>query len=76
MLRKAQLEDADISFLVSRKAARRAKPEWRDVQARSKTLRVYWSQWESLELQSGILYRKFWRADGVVAYYQFLCHVN
>lgn len=72
MLRKAQLEDADIGFLVSRKEASEAKPEWRDVQARSETLRVYWSQWESLELQSGILYRKFWRTDGVVAYYQFI----
>ena len=59
-LRKSQLVDADIAPLIYRLEANEGKPEWKDVQACNETLRVYWSQWDALTIQNGVLYRNFW----------------
>ena len=71
-LRKSQLADPDIAPLVLRLEKNEGKPEWKDVQASSETLRVYWSQWDALVIQDGVLYRTFWRPDGLVSHRQLV----
>ena len=36
------------------------KPEWNKVSSGSSSLKTIWRQWDRLEINNGILYRKFY----------------
>ena len=33
------------------------KPKWEQISAQSQTLKVYWAQWENIQLRCGVLHR-------------------
>jgi hypothetical protein len=42
------------------------------MKSRSPTLRSMWQQWDSLCVLNDIVYRKFYRTDGTIQYYQIV----
>ena len=45
------------------------KPEWATVAPYCKELKVYWHQWDTIEIKDGILCKKYIGADGTGADY-------
>lgn len=55
-LLEAQLQDPDIGPVVKWKSEG-TRPSWPTVAPHSEDTKVYWSQWDSLHLEKGVLYR-------------------
>ncbi|KAJ8019320.1 hypothetical protein HOLleu_42137 [Holothuria leucospilota] len=53
-----QGDDPDLLPIIQGKAGQE-KPPWESVSGGSKVLRHYWSQWDSLVLKDGLLFRRF-----------------
>ena len=70
-LRKTQRLDQEIRSVVCWLELR-ARPPWDEVKHLGREAKNYWTQWESLILKDGIVYRQFVRPDGVVQYLQLL----
>lgn len=58
-LRTLQLEDQDIGLLLVAKEENKPRPKWEEVSSGTSSLKTYWSQWDRLEVQYGLLYRNF-----------------
>ena len=56
-LREAQMRDADLRPILEWKEEGETRPPWQTAAPHSETTKSYWSQWESLLLQEGVLYR-------------------
>ena len=56
-LREAQTHDADLHPILEWKEEGETRPPWQTAAPYSETTKSYWSQWESLLLQKGVLYR-------------------
>jgi hypothetical protein len=54
-MRKAQLQDQDIGYLIEAKEGVGTRPSWEEMQSASRTAKSYWAQWERLEIQQGVL---------------------
>ena len=52
------------------------KPEWATVAPYCKELKVYWHQWDTIEIKDGILCKKYIRADGTGADYLYIVPVS
>ena len=59
----AQRADPDLRLLIDAKIAN-VRPQWSDISSKSPNLKCYWSQWDSLVLEGGILVRVFESPDG------------
>jgi len=56
--RQDQLQDPEISvFLLGKEIGER--PAWQEITAKGTTAKVYWSYWNSLEIQNGVLYKRW-----------------
>jgi len=56
--RQDQLQDPEISvFLLGKDIGER--PAWQKIVAKGTAAKVYWSYWNSLEIQSGVLYKRW-----------------
>jgi len=56
--RQEQLQDPEISvFLLGKKIDER--PAWQEIASKGTAAKVYWSYWDSLEIQNGVLYKKW-----------------
>jgi len=64
-LRAAQLADSDIKVVAAWLSETTEKPPWERVAIYSGTTKALWHQWSRLCLREGVLYRKFWSADGL-----------
>jgi len=52
-----QLQDPEISvFLLEKEIDER--PAWQEIAAKGTAAKVYWSYWNSLEIQSEVLYKR------------------
>ncbi len=60
-LTEAQSLDQDIYPLVTWPKSGRDRPTWQEVSPHSETLKAYWAQWDSLEMQQRVLCRQ-WEA--------------
>jgi len=58
-LRAWQQEDGPIQTLLQWKAKDQRKPKWSEVADQSRAVKTLWAQWEHLEVQEGVLYRKW-----------------
>jgi len=47
-----------------------ARPNWKETFSQDPELRAYWLQWDSLELQAGLIYRRFETPDGLCKHMQ------
>ena len=54
----AQSEDPVLAKLITWKQEG-LRPKWADVSAEGRLLKVYWAQWESLEMNNGLLCRRY-----------------
>jgi len=55
-MRNAQQQDKDISVILAWKE-KNERPGWQDISAKSVNLKILWSQWDSLQVEDGIVYR-------------------
>lgn len=62
-IREAQINDPILREVIQLKETRSEKPKWENISHTSSILKTYWSQWDRLILQNGVLYRK-WPEDG------------
>lgn len=46
------------------------QPNWEDVQRESQEVKHLYTQWNSLEMANGVLYRRFERPDGTILHWQ------
>ncbi|CAK9820223.1 Retrovirus-related Pol polyprotein from transposon 412 [Anthophora quadrimaculata] len=61
--RRAQEEDEEIGFLLRRKVEG-VKPTWQEISAFPPATKYFWKIWESLDVQRGMLFRKWESARG------------
>jgi len=56
--RHDQLQDPEISvFLLGKEIGEQSA--WQEIAAKGTAAKVYWSYWDSLEIQSGVLYKRW-----------------
>ena len=55
---KTQQEDEILKIIYGMKSNNPQKPRWEDISHHSPTLKAYWSQWNRIELNNAVLYRK------------------
>jgi len=56
--RQEQLQDSEISiFLQGKEIGER--PIWQEITSKGTAAKVYWSYWDSLEVQNGVLYKRW-----------------
>ena len=63
-IRNQQQADKDIQPLMTAVEAGQPRPLWQDISAESQNLKTLWRQWERIQVIGGILYRKWYEADG------------
>ena len=59
-----QLDDPTIGPIMKAKEKGRNRPEWESISTESASSKVYWAQWQQLELHEGVLCRRFESEDG------------
>jgi len=62
--RQQQLEDDVLGFFLRRKEAGQSRPSWTEISTQGLVFKALWSQWDSLEVQQGLLHRRWESADG------------
>ena len=62
--RQQQLEDDVLGFFLRRKEAGQSRPSWTEISTQGLVFKALWSQWDSLEVQHGLLHRRWESADG------------
>ena len=63
-IRKAQLEDDTMNWVIRSKEEGKIRPEWKTVSHWSAANKSYWSQWDQLEVREGLLYKRWESDDG------------
>lgn len=63
-LRNEQLNDENISQILTKKENGEEKPVWAEVSSKSREFKALWAQWESLRVENGLLKRAWESADG------------
>ena len=59
-----QHEDEDLRMIITALEAGQGKPAWNEVSDASTEAKQYWSQWELLRMQNGILQRRWESVNG------------
>jgi hypothetical protein len=55
----AQISDKIVGIVYKLKNAKTHKPTWNEISKYPPDLKSYWFSWDQLEIQNGILYRKY-----------------
>ena len=63
-LREAQLADDTIQWIIDGKEKDDSRPEWSKVAQKSAAVKTYWASWSQLEVNDGLLYRRWESDDG------------
>ena len=64
-IRKAQLNDDDIGFILRCKEVSDEKPTWEEI-SRSSSTKAYWINWDLLHVNDGVLVRRWESNDGKI----------
>jgi hypothetical protein len=59
-IRQLQLEDPDLCIIFTSLENRQDKPKWDQVSNGTSALKTIWRQWDRLQINTGMLYRKFY----------------
>ncbi|CAG2204118.1 unnamed protein product [Mytilus edulis] len=62
-IRQCQLEDPDMSLIVTYLQEKKNKPDWDQVSKGTSFQKTIWRQWDRLTINNGMLYRKFYCSD-------------
>jgi transposase InsO family protein len=71
-LYEAQKLDSDIGPILKMKEKGWDRPKYQQISHMSMASKSYWHQWKRLEIQQGVLVRKFWSSDATSVWYQVL----
>ncbi|KAK3894049.1 hypothetical protein Pcinc_002151 [Petrolisthes cinctipes] len=63
---RMQLEDADLQPVIEWLQQSTERPSWQEVSRLSPTCKSYWSQWDLIRLNNGLLERQWETPDGLV----------
>ena len=70
-MQKLQEKDPNL-YPIIKALTENHRPPHSEIVAMSPAVRYYWSIWNSLSLQNGCLYRRFYRQDGTGSHLQFI----
>ena len=62
-VRQVQLEDQNMSIIMTSLEDGTGRPKWDKVSGGSSELKTIWRQWDRLEINNRMFYRKFYRED-------------
>lgn len=65
-LRQAQIADNGIKPILEWRESSERAPQWNVVQPYGEETRILWGQFDSLVVENGVLYRKYYNPDGAV----------
>ena len=68
----AQQTDPDLALIYQYKAENKPKPDRKEMSASSLAAKAYWGEWERIELNNDILYRRWESDDGSLIVKQLL----
>ena len=63
-LRSSQAADPDMKKILAWKQNQTSQPAFREIEGTSKATRSLWAQWNRLQLENGVLYRRWETDDG------------
>ena len=63
-LRKAQLEDESLEWLMRAKEKGEVRPDWETLSHLPASTKSYWSQWNQLAIHKGVICRRYEADDG------------
>ena len=63
-LRSSQVMDPDLKKILAWKQNQTSQPAFREIEGTSKATRSLWAQWNRLQLENGVLYRRWETDDG------------
>ena len=63
VMRKAQLEDPSMVWVIRARENESGGPDWEAVSDRSIAAETYWSHWDQLQVENEVLCFK-WESDG------------
>ena len=63
-LRSSQAGDPDLKKILAWKQNQTSQPSFREIEGTSKATRSLWAQWNRLQLENGVLYRRWETDDG------------
>ena len=63
-LADSQQKDPDLQPILKWMAASPTRPGWREMAATSPVTKAYWTQWDTLQLKDGVLYRAWFNEKG------------
>ena len=64
-IRSAQQSDPELAPLLSLLERGTDKPVWEEVASASRVTKLYWAQWEQLQMNDGVLQRRWESRDGL-----------
>ena len=72
-MQTAQMQDPDICPVLSAKTScPDCRPHWREISIESQAAKVYWSEWDSMYVRNGCLYRKWESNNGQIERFQLV----
>ena len=71
-LGRAQRADQELKTVIDWRAASNERPSWVEVQRHGGEVKEYWSQWEMLKLNEGVLNRRWVSGDGRLLWRQVI----
>jgi len=75
-IRQTQLNDRGIKPILEWRENSEQAPAWNEVQTFGEDTRILWGQFDSLIIENGVLYRKFYNADDTIKNLQLLLPEN
>jgi transposase InsO family protein len=69
---RAQQRTDPVLLLLADQKEKGDRPKWEEISAQSIALKTYWSQWDSIHLRDGVLYRQWANSGNVPDTWQLL----
>ena len=63
-MKKAQMEDTSIQWVLEEKGRLAERPDWKVISSKSSAMQTYWRLWDQLTVKDGVLCRRWELDDG------------
>jgi len=72
VFRREQRQDPVVKVIIEYKEKSTEAPKWEEIAMENVEIQNLWSQWDTLEIKDGVLYRKMIKPDDTVHSYQLI----
>ena len=72
VFRREQRQDPVVKVIIEYKEKSTEAPKWEEIAMENVEIQNLWSQWDTLEIKDGVLYRKMIKPDDTVDSYQLI----